>query len=331
MQILAYGLIAVGSMGLAAGLFAYSQLPPSPYPEEVTKHVRKALYYEGAGGDPKQAIQYYLQAIEEATKLNLDQTSDSITGLKIKVGSVYENSGRADSALRVYNGLLSELKGALTDTSLTLETKTRLLRRAIGTSVKVGDLALAVTQARSSAETAYVWALETFLKETANRKGDSSWLELDTIGALYEAVARFYDVDERPHLSLPLYLKALESFPEPTCHTITIMNNIAASMSAQSAADQVQENAARWATKARDLVITMRASDASECDIGRSTASYNLGTISKNRRRVNEAREHYQKALSTSLRLSNSEGREIAAMSTAALRDLEGDAIEVMH
>ncbi|CCG84365.1 protein of unknown function [Taphrina deformans PYCC 5710] len=306
------------------GLYAYCMIPASPYPEVVTKHIRKALYFEGAGNDPRQAVQCYLQALEEATIQGLDQTGDDMTGLKIKIGAVYESSGRLDSALRVYGGLLGEIKGALNSKNLSLEDRTRLLRRAIGTSIKVGDLSLSVPSAHTKAETAYTWALEAFLKESASRDGDTSWLEVDAIGGLYEAVANFYYADGRSHLALPLYLKSLEAVNEANCHTITIMNNIASAISSQSNVPQIQENAAQWGLRARDLKVSWKtAEEKAECDLGRCSACFNLGMISEKRQRIEEAQGHYKNALRKAIALQSEDGQGIEVMAIAGLERVQ--------
>lgn len=312
--------MTAGAIGLSMGLYTYYQIPPSPYPEAVTKHIRKALYYEGAGNDPRQAIQCYLQALEEATVAGLDQTSDNLTGLKIKIGAVYESSGRLDSAIRVYSGLLNEIQGAINREQVSVDDRTRLLRRAIGTSVKVGDLSMQVPAYRNKAEPCYTWALETMLKETGRRKGDTTWLEQETIGGLYETVASFYYADNRPHLALPLYLRSLDASDKVSCHTITIMNNIASSISSQNSALQVQENAAQWAIRARDLkVLAAEGEEQSECDLGRCSAFYNLGMIAEKRLALEEALDHYKAALKRSQALRTSEGRDIEKMTRQGL------------
>lgn len=320
---MALALIGAGSVGLSLGLYTfYYKIPPSPYPEEVTKHIRKALYYEGAGNDPRSAIQWYLQALEEATTLGLDQTSDKMTGLKIKIGAVYENSGRMDSAIRVYSGLLNEVQGALRASNVE-EERTRLLKRALGTSVKVGELAMQVPSHFTKAEPSFVWALESILKETARRKGDTSWLDTESTGGLYEAVANFYYSTNRPQLALPLFLKALESDTVQSCHTIALMNNIASSISSQSSSIQVQENAAVWATRARDLRVNPAAAAGRKCDFERCSALFNLGMIYEKMAKLVEARDCYNDAIRKSLALTSPEELELKTMATEAVARID--------
>lgn len=321
-KILALALVGAGSAGLGLGIYKYYQVAPSPYPEEVTKHIRRALYYEGAGNDPKSAIHYYLQALEEATTMGLDQTSDKMTGLKIKIGAVYEDAGRLDSAIRVYSGLLNEVKAAMRDSNVSEVERTRLLRRALGTSIKVGDLSLAYGASREKAEEAYVWALEAMLRESARRK-DTTWLELETTGGIYEAVANFYYSTDRPNLALPLFLKALESLKGPACHTITLMNNIASSISSQNPSIQVQENAREWAMKARDLGVPDMGADWQECNLGRCSACLNLGMIAEKSMKLEDAATSFEAALQLASRLAASERREISDMAKAGLERVQ--------
>lgn len=269
------------------GLYTYYSLPASPYPESVNKHLRRALYHEGAGADLRSAARCYLDALEEATSIGLDQTGDLMSGLKIKIGAVYERAGRSDAALRIYAGLLHELQSALRSTGPDEAERLRLLRRALGVAVKVGDIATA-DDLEQKAELAYVWALETMLQESRRRgvEGDDGWLEREASGGIYEAAAQHYYHTDRPHLALPLYLKAVERSANedgPTCHTVTLMNNVASSMYSQKPDDdRIRRNAMQWAERARDLKVTARDNDdMAECRAGRAAAVVNLAEMTK--------------------------------------------------
>ena len=303
---LAVGLIVCASAGLATGLYTFYSVAPSPYPEEVNKHLRRALYYEGAGSDPKQAVRCYLDALETATGMNLDQTSDMMTGLKIKIGQVYESCKRPDSALRIYSGLLNELQSAVRSASSD-EDRLRLLRRALGVAIKVGDIAME-NEAVDKAEMAYVWALETMLKESKRRGDDTTWLEVEATGGIHEAVAGFYYHTDRPQLALPLYLKAVEcsSRDGPTCHTATLMNNVASSMYSQRSSDErIRRNAIEWASRARDVKVTpVSPEDKDECEFARASALVNLGMMTGDR-------EYYTEARARARRLSPDAAREL--------------------
>ena len=316
-RILATALIAAGACGLSLGVYKYYQIPPSPYPEEVTKILRKALYYEGAGGNPKEAIQCYLQALEVATELGLDQTSDDMTGLKIKVGAVYESAGRLDSALRVYIGLLHELKAALQRTSVDDEKYIRLLRRSLGTSVKVGDLASQVAEYKDQAEQSYVWALESMLKENTRRNGDLSWLGEDSIGGIYQSAANFYYTANRPDLALPLFLKALDTMKNgTTCHTVTLLNNIASTLSSQSTAHPAQLNALKWAERAKGLkVVPKTAEEMAECELAYCMAEFNLGMINERLFKFSESTSHFRAARVKAMKIGAREGQDVLKMS----------------
>jgi tetratricopeptide (TPR) repeat protein len=322
-KILAFALIGAGGGGLGLGIYHYNTLPVSPYPDEVTKHLRKALYYEGAGADAKQAVQHYLDALEEATKLGLDQTSDKMTGLKIKIAGVYEQADRLDSAIRVYSGLLSEIKASLRVTQIE-EDRLRLLRRAIGTSVKIGELSAQVPGYKEGAEAALTWALETALKETASRAqgGDAQWLGHDEMSSLFERVGHFYYSEGKAALALPLFLKALESQAgQPTCRTVMLMNNVASALSSQSQQLQVQENAKLWAQRARDLKVSgQSAEEQAECDYGKQMALFNLGRIAEELKQPEEARAAYTEVARKSRSLAHGGAIELSREAASALK-----------
>ncbi|BFZ54458.1 hypothetical protein PYCC9005_001495 [Savitreella phatthalungensis] len=317
---LASGLIAIAAVGLGLGLYQYYTLPKSPYPESVTKHLRKALYYEGSGKDLKAAVTEFLAALEEATRLGLDQTSDDMTGLKIKIASVYEASNRPESALRIYAGLLNELQAAL-QPSLPVSERRRLLRRALGTAVRAGDIAMGLGN-QHQAEKCYAWALESMLLEfgrtsprsaetgvaTGTRAGER-WLEWSAEGGIYEAAANMYLHTGRPALAMPLYLKALDALagelgsPEAVnAHSLTLLNSIASAVSEQGRAnEELQIRALQWASKARSAALTVPvASDdfvgKAELDRARCIAAFNLAKISDALGRDTDARDYYKEA-----------------------------------
>ncbi|ORY83822.1 hypothetical protein BCR37DRAFT_346196 [Protomyces lactucae-debilis] len=321
-KVLAYALIGAGGVGLSLGVYHYYKLPASPYPDTVTEHLRKALYYEGAGADAKQAVQHYLDALEEATKLGLDQTSDKMTGLKIKIAGVYEQAGRLDSAIRVYSGLLGELKAPLR-MQLQEEDRLRLLKRAIGTSVKIGELAAQVPGYKEKAEPALSWALETALKETTTKQnGDYNWLGPDEMSSLFERVGHYYYAEGRHQLALPLFLKALEAHGEtPTCRTVMLMNNVASSLSSQSGQVPVQENARLWAQRARELKVKgQSAEEQAECDYGKQMALFNLGRIAEVLNQPDEARARYTEVARQSRTLAHPDARELSREALIALK-----------
>lgn len=111
----------------------------------------------------------------------------------------------------------------------------RLLAKAVGTSVKLGELYSSdhVLEAEKS-EPHLVWAVETALSEFKRRKtdgikpGEQDWLSAEELGGSMESLGRDYERRSQFHLAIPLFFQALRLCKDP-CHRVVIMNNLAAS------------------------------------------------------------------------------------------------------
>jgi tetratricopeptide (TPR) repeat protein len=110
----------------------------------------------------------------------------------------------------------------------------RLLAKAIGTAVKLGELYADehVLEPEKSHQH-LVWAVETSLKEFRSRKvdgvkpGEQAWLSPSELGGMMESLGRAYERRSQFQLAVPLFFQALKLCESP-CHRAIIMNNLAA-------------------------------------------------------------------------------------------------------
>lgn len=110
----------------------------------------------------------------------------------------------------------------------------RLLSKAIGTSVKLGELYSDEHVLNpDKSHTHLLWALETALREFQRRKsqglkpGEQDWLTPEELGGSMESLGRDYERKSQFQLAIPLFFQALRLCESP-CHRAVIMNNISA-------------------------------------------------------------------------------------------------------
>ncbi|KAK5987241.1 hypothetical protein PT974_11365 [Cladobotryum mycophilum] len=244
----------------------------SKYPEPVANTLRRAIYYTNIKPEPELALRFYKKAMEQCTEIGLDPFSDEMLGIRIQVSfwlqkinsykaaidvlesvlddcrkwvDVMEQSvqdGKVDDKGRYVNEaqpVASPSKEGEKDAPEPVETlwrkRQRLLAKAIGTSVKLGELY--ADEHVLNPERAHghlVWAVETSLKEFGRRKtdglkpGEADWLTSEELGGAMESLGRDYERRSQFQLAIPLFFQALKLCESP-CHRAVIMNNLAAS------------------------------------------------------------------------------------------------------
>ncbi|KAF7542942.1 hypothetical protein G7Z17_g11146 [Cylindrodendrum hubeiense] len=110
----------------------------------------------------------------------------------------------------------------------------RLLAKAIGTSVKLGELySDEHVLDPDNSQKHLIWAVETALNEFRRRKTEGvkehegDWLSPEETGGAIESLGRDYESKSQFHLAIPLFFQALRLCEMP-CHRAVIMNNLAA-------------------------------------------------------------------------------------------------------
>ncbi|SCV01612.1 LAME_0G17348g1_1 [Lachancea meyersii CBS 8951] len=107
-----YGLGVFGA--LSVGVYYY-YWPRNTFPPTVAKILRKALWEESdrKDHDYQAALKYYLEALQECNKLEMDPVSDEYTGIELKVAEMYERLDMSDHAHELYLEMLYRYFDAL--------------------------------------------------------------------------------------------------------------------------------------------------------------------------------------------------------------------------
>ncbi|KAH3673318.1 hypothetical protein WICMUC_003778 [Wickerhamomyces mucosus] len=90
--------------------------PHHTFSSSVAKLLRKGLWAESEKGkfDYQTALKFYLEALELAESENLDNISDELTGIQLKIGEMYERLHMNNEALMTYSEIAAAYLDALT-------------------------------------------------------------------------------------------------------------------------------------------------------------------------------------------------------------------------
>lgn len=326
------------------------------YPEPVAKQLRKAVYYMKTDLQPNDALKYFKQALQACEDENMDPMSDEVMGIRIEVCRLMEIVHRLDKAIEVLERIRADNLGWLQAKGGQQENKmkrTRVLARTVAIHVKLAELySSGAIWKRNLAEDRLVWAVETTYRERQRRQvqnvsdaEEGPWMSDDEIGATDERLAQTYAEQDQHYLAVPLYLQAIQLKSTKDCHTVTLMTNLAASLSQQSprAAREAQafaesrsisnepsgplasresltEDARRWAQKALDVAGELRGAERDEeCDMGCIVATHNLGELAERLGDMAEAKRRYEEAVRLAKAVGYVEGVE---QGLARLKDL---------
>jgi len=193
------------------------------YPKPVAKSLRRAVYYGDYGLNPDLALKYYKLALEQCDELRLDHFSDEVLGIKIRFAQWLEKIENYDNAILVLETVLADCKrwveameasvrgrpndaGPAPDGQQASDAqeearnlqylwakRNRILRKAIGISVKLGALYSDDHVLRTNlAHERLLWGVETILKELQRRTvegvkdGEGEWMTSEAIGGTLE-------------------------------------------------------------------------------------------------------------------------------------------------
>lgn len=214
----------------------------------------------------------------------------------------------------------------------------RLLAKAIGTAVKLGELYSDehVLEPENSHKH-LVWAVESALKEFRRRReegvkeGEGDWLSPEEMGGTMESLGRDYERKSQFQLAIPLFFQALRLCESP-CHRAVIMNNLAATFAQHpiyapthlqpsealkelydsavpTSRKECLESALNWAKNAymhgNDVKGEQRTP---ECDQACAVALCNWADVAAMMGNMDVARKKYNQAIELSGKLDFTEG-----------------------
>lgn len=302
------------------------------YPEDVAKKLRRALYYTNTDLDPKNASKYFRQALHLAEEHGMDPLSDEILGIKIRVAELMEKIENYPKAIHVLEIIVRDCLdwekrfGAL---EANRTKRTRVLKKAIAINVKLGELySSSFVWDLQKAEEKLTWAVETILREKQRRlkmhvsdEDEGEWISDDELGASLETIADNYRRKDNHVLATQLYLSAINAKPTNDCHTVVLMNSLAASLGHQvprqpssattPAQKEMLSNARNWADKALAVAADIAPPERTdECDQGCVAALYNLGDFAQVVNDTALARRNFEEAKALAKAIGYQDGVE---------------------
>ena len=314
------------------------------YPEPVAVKLRRALWYSNQDLQPKNALKYYRQALSVAEELGMDPFSDEILGIKIQVASLMEKTQQYQKAIDVLEivraGCLNWIE-LLGDKPRNEGKRTRVLQKAIGMSVRLGELYSHQNIAdTAAAEEKLVWAVTTVLKERKRREdegvkeGEGEWMSNDEIGAALESLGTHYESINQHYLATPLFLQAVALSPPTSCHTVILINNLSISLAQQlppptpssppASRTELVQNARIWGERALAVASAIKPPERNEeCDQGCAVATINLGEFAEMEGLVEEARRRFEEGKGLSRVMGFREGVEMAEKGLERLKARE--------
>ncbi|KJZ79580.1 hypothetical protein HIM_01049 [Hirsutella minnesotensis 3608] len=225
----------------------------------------------------------------------------------------------------------------------------RLLAKAIGTSVKLGELyADEHVLDPDKSHKHLVWAVETAMQEFQRRRtqgikpGEKEWLTREEFGGSMESLGRDYERKSQFHLAIPLFFQALRLCESP-CHRPVIMNNISAAFAqhpiytpAQIDAsetlqglldpampktrDECLDAALNWAQNAYTHAKDVKGEErTAECDEACAVALCNWGDVAAMLGKTELARKKYKECIEMSGKIEFPQGVESAQEGLARL------------
>ena len=317
------------------------------YPENVGVRLRRARYFADIQPDPARAMKNYVLALSAAHDEKMHPLSDAVAGIWIDMARVLEKYGNIQEAIEVLEGqrqhCLDWIEANGDNDDLAAE-RSRLLERSIQFASKIGELFTnPMYPNRKKAEEFLVWSVETTLKENERKRKDGlrpgetgEIIDRDQQGAQLEcecsrhnttplvansgiALGSYYEERDNFYYASQLFLHALMLKSKTDCHSVILMNNIAAAIAQQRPVTepgipppspaQLRESGRVWAEQALQLAAKIQPPDRdAECDRGCVVATHNLGEFAEMDGNVVEARKRYEEAGSIAHAIKFEEG-----------------------
>ena len=325
------------SVLFTAGGFAYAtylnikvRREMADYPESVGVPLRKARYFADINPDPARAMKAYMTALNAAAGEGMHPLSDPVTGIWIDMARFLENVGNVQKAIEVLEAQRQKALDWIEQNGSqdgNAGDRTRLLQKSIQLAHKIGALYTSpYCLNRKKSEEFLVWSVETLLHENERRRkeglkpgeGDLG-VDRDQAGAQLESLGNHYEERDNFYYAAQLFLRALSLKSEHDCHSVVLMNNIAAAIVQQNpipepgqpspSPAQLRDSGKAWAKKALELGTSIKPPGRNdECDRGCVVATHNLGEFAEMDGNVREARERYEEAGSIAHAINFEEG-----------------------
>ncbi|KAA8903022.1 hypothetical protein FN846DRAFT_891277 [Sphaerosporella brunnea] len=278
-----HGRASATRIGTAIGAGAYTvylynelvEKPLSIYPSEAAAMIKRALYYASRGevGDMANAFK---QAIQIAEQSVMHPLSDEVAGLKTECAQLLlkaKDGQYAAKAVEILEHVLDEAYAGAKcfEKQSRWKGRNKVLKRAVLLGYKIGEIYQDLGKDDKAEE-----PMEESKKP--EEENDEDWFDSIATSACFEyftwhpymveadrnlELAQHYERTAQYYLATPLYLKAVSLLPPKTCHAITLMNNLATTLSRQQLPEGAKfgkvtrahllDNAQKWAEKALEM------------------------------------------------------------------------------
>lgn len=332
MYTLALGSVVLMGSGMLYALYLNIKVAREMgnYPEAVGLKLRKAIYFTDHNPDPPRAAKAYVAALEAAQEAGLHMLDDAVLGIWLEMARFLEKFGQDREAIDVLETQRQRCLDWIDQHGAEEENagnRTRILQKAIQMAFKIGQLYAGPNYPdRQKSEQFLVWSVETFLKENQRRRREGlkpgegeMGLDANQQGAQLEGLGHHYEEKGNFYFAGQLFLQALAVKPEQDCHSVILMNNIAAALAQQRPVvepgtppptpAQLRESGRAWLRRAIEMAGSVKPPKRDEeCDRGCVAATHNLGEFAEMDGDVREAREKYEEAASIAHAIRFDEG-----------------------
>lgn len=108
-------ILSIGGISLISYGIWWFYWPRHAFPANVAKNLRKGLWEESdkSNNDYQSALRYYIEALNECDKLNMDPICDEYTGIQLKCAEMMEKLNMQKEAHGLYMEILNRYYNAL--------------------------------------------------------------------------------------------------------------------------------------------------------------------------------------------------------------------------
>jgi tetratricopeptide (TPR) repeat protein len=167
------------------------------YPKAVAAKLKRGIYHTSLEPDLHKALKYYQQALVAAEEEKMNPFSDEVIGIKLRIAKVLEENQRLSASIKALEMLRADIHrylGIYGDRDDLKQHRTRLLRKVVQVSVKLGQLyASEAVDDLDEAEKNLTEGVETALTEARRRETEKvsddvegPWLSNEEMGGALE-------------------------------------------------------------------------------------------------------------------------------------------------
>jgi hypothetical protein len=209
------------------------------FPEPVANKLRRALHFTNVSFMPQKALEYYKEAHQIAMhQCGMHPLSEELIGLRIQVSALFQKAQAWAQAIDVLETIKTdclnwiELYGDKDPA-----TRTRVLGKTVGISVKLGELyAHDRINDPEKAEESLLYAVNTVLTEKKRREtegvkeGEGDWMTNEEIGGSLEGrcrsiVSKFYTDTLYPHSTRKYVRRKEQALPRSTSISTSLISH----------------------------------------------------------------------------------------------------------